>query len=73
MARSLSSGVDSPMHSCSPGETDRAPLPATASTKRSPKAIPNTEIVILPVLRHAVLLEATDKVALHVVDFLNRV
>ena len=35
-------------------------------------ALPNSELVILPVLRHAILLEAADQVAPPVLDFLNR-
>ncbi len=36
------------------------------------KAMPNAELVVLPVLRHAILLEAADKVAPPVLDFLSR-
>ncbi|MFN4141604.1 alpha/beta fold hydrolase [Aestuariivirga sp.] len=35
-------------------------------------ALPNSELVILPVLRHAILLEAADQVAPPVLDFLRR-
>ena len=35
-------------------------------------AMPNAELVILPVLRHAILLEAADQVAPPVLDFLRR-
>lgn len=35
-------------------------------------AMPNAEVVILPVLRHAILLEAADQVAPPVLDFLRR-
>jgi 3-oxoadipate enol-lactonase len=35
-------------------------------------ALPHSELVILPVLRHAILLEAADQVAPPVLDFLNR-
>jgi 3-oxoadipate enol-lactonase len=35
-------------------------------------ALPHAELVILPVLRHAILLEAAEKVAPPVLDFLNR-
>jgi 3-oxoadipate enol-lactonase len=35
-------------------------------------ALPSSELVILPVLRHAILLEAADKVAPPVLDFLRR-
>lgn len=35
-------------------------------------AMPNAELVILPVLRHAILLEAADTVAPPVMDFLRR-
>ena len=35
-------------------------------------ALPNAELVILPVLRHAILLEAADQVAPPVLDFLSR-
>ncbi len=36
------------------------------------EALPHSELVILPVLRHAILLEASDQVALPVLDFLRR-
>lgn len=36
------------------------------------EALPNSELVILPVLRHAILLEAADQVAPPVLDFLRR-
>ncbi len=36
------------------------------------EALQNSELVILPVLRHAVLLEAADQVAPPVLDFLRR-
>ncbi len=36
------------------------------------KALPDAELVILPVLRHAILLEAADQVAPPVLDFLKR-
>ncbi len=35
-------------------------------------ALPDSELVILPVLRHAILLEAADQVAPPVLDFLRR-
>ena len=35
-------------------------------------AMPNAELVVLPVLRHAILLEAADRVAPPVADFLSR-
>jgi len=35
-------------------------------------ALPRSELVILPVLRHAILLEAADQVAPPVLDFLRR-
>jgi pimeloyl-ACP methyl ester carboxylesterase len=35
-------------------------------------ALPDSELVILPVLRHAILLEASDQVAPPVLDFLRR-
>ena len=34
--------------------------------------MPNAELVILPVLRHAILLEDPDSVAVPVLDFLQR-
>ncbi len=40
--------------------------------KQIAAALPNSELVILPVLRHAILLEAADQVAPPVLDFLNR-
>jgi 3-oxoadipate enol-lactonase len=36
------------------------------------EALPDSELVILPVLRHAILLEAADQVAPPVLDFLRR-
>jgi 3-oxoadipate enol-lactonase len=36
------------------------------------EALPHSELVILPVLRHAILLEAADQVAPPVLDFLRR-
>lgn len=36
------------------------------------EALPDAELVILPVLRHAILLEAAEQVAPPVLDFLNR-
>ena len=36
------------------------------------EALPDSELVILPVLRHAILLEASDQVAPPVLDFLRR-
>ena len=36
------------------------------------QALPNSELVILPVLRHAILLEDPDAVAVPVLDFLTR-
>jgi 3-oxoadipate enol-lactonase len=36
------------------------------------EALPDSELVILPVLRHAILLEASDKVAPPVLEFLRR-
>jgi pimeloyl-ACP methyl ester carboxylesterase len=35
-------------------------------------ALPNSELVILPDLRHAILLEAPERVAPPVLDFLRR-
>ena len=35
-------------------------------------ALPDAELVILPVLHHAILLEAADQVAPPVLDFLTR-
>jgi 3-oxoadipate enol-lactonase len=40
--------------------------------KQIAAALPDSELVILPVLRHAILLEAADQVASPVLDFLNR-
>ncbi len=40
--------------------------------KQIAAALPNSELVILPVLRHAILLEAADQVAPPVLDFLTR-
>ena len=40
--------------------------------KQIAAAMPNAELVILPVLRHAILLEAADQVAPPVLDFLRR-
>ena len=40
--------------------------------KQIAAALPNSELVILPVLRHAILLEAADRVAPPVLDFLSR-
>jgi len=40
--------------------------------KQIAAALPNSELVILPVLRHAILLEAADQVAPPVFDFLSR-
>ena len=40
--------------------------------KQIAAAMPHSELVILPVLRHAILLEAADQVAPPVLDFLNR-
>jgi pimeloyl-ACP methyl ester carboxylesterase len=40
--------------------------------KQIAAALPHSELVILPVLRHAILLEAADQVAPPVLDFLNR-
>lgn len=40
--------------------------------KQIAAALPNAELVILPVLRHAILLESSDQVAPPVLDFLNR-
>jgi len=40
--------------------------------KQIAAALPDSELVILPELRHAILLEAADQVAPPVLDFLNR-
>ena len=40
--------------------------------KQIAAALPHSELVILPVLRHAILLEAADQVAPPVLDFLSR-
>jgi 3-oxoadipate enol-lactonase len=40
--------------------------------KQIAAALPRSELVILPVLRHAILLEGADRVAPPVLDFLNR-
>jgi pimeloyl-ACP methyl ester carboxylesterase len=40
--------------------------------KQIADALPNSELVILPVLRHAILLEAADRVAPPVLSFLRR-
>jgi hypothetical protein len=40
--------------------------------KQIATALRNAELVILPVLCHAILLEAADQVALPVLNFLNR-
>lgn len=40
--------------------------------KQIADALPDSELVILPVLRHAILLEAADQVAPPVLDFLRR-
>jgi 3-oxoadipate enol-lactonase len=40
--------------------------------KQIAEALPNAELVILPVLRHAILLEAADQVAPPVLNFLRR-
>ena len=40
--------------------------------KQIAAALPNSELIILPVLRHAILLEAADQVAPPVLDFLCR-
>ncbi|HEY2890494.1 MAG TPA: alpha/beta hydrolase [Dongiaceae bacterium] len=40
--------------------------------KQIAAALPDSELVILPVLRHAILLEAADQVASPIFDFLNR-